>query len=392
MTEEKIFGSFECKENQPISLQKSATILGEGAFSTVRYYTDNNDPTRKYIGKSSTLLLNRDQTPENPLVASMIKNELNLLLKLKRKCEDVFLCLDQCYVSMEPTDDGRWEKEYLFLFPDNPDFQTLDRYTSNLPQWTFREKIYLCQALAEGLEKLHSIDIIHRDIKPENILVKKEEDNRLKIKYIDYGLSCIDVRPTTLSPTCLLGVPVGTPGYQPPEQTICSTDLKQSDTWSLGIVFYFIWNNGKPPVWEGRAGAGWTRFVQRYCNSESSSNYACIKNEAFDQFFGSSDNHTAETELKTLIQWMTVGPMVDRPFLSNVIGDLTKVILAEKEDRWWDKETKNDPLPLLPLSPRESRFVSEDIPLSPRESRFVTYDIPLSPRESRFDTYDIPPE
>ena len=367
MTEEKISGSFECKENQPTSLQKSATILGEGAFSTVRYYTDNNDPTgKKYIGKSFTLILNHDQTPENPLYASMIKNELNLLLKLKYRCEDVFLCLDQCYVSMEPTDDGRWEKEYLFLFPDNPDFQTLDLYAPNLPQWTFREKIYLCQALAEGLEKLHSIDIIHRDIKPENILVKKEEDNRLKIKYIDYGLSCIDVRPTTLSFTCLLGVPTGTPGYQPPEQTISSADLKQSDTWSLGIVFYFIWNNGNPPVWED-TGSGWTRFVQRYCNSESSSNYACIKNEAFNQFFESSDNHTAETELKTLIQWMTVGPISDRPFLSRVIDDLTGVIRAEKQDRFWDDEYKNVPLPLPFLSPRESRFDAEDVPLSPRE-------------------------
>ncbi len=402
MTEEKKPGSFECKENQPTSLQESTTVLGEGAYSTVRYYTDDNDPTKKYIGKSLTIILNRSKTPEDPLYASMVQNELNLLLKLKDRCEEVFLCLDRCFVSMKSIEGGRWEKEYLLLFPDNPDFQTLDSYAPNLSQWTFREKIYLCQALAEGLEKLHSLNIIHRDIKPENILIKKEKDNRLEIKYIDYGLSCIDVKQTTLSFTCLLGVPVGTPGYQPPEQTIHSVDLKQSDTWSLGIVFYFIWNDGNPPVWERSAIPlyEWTRekwavFVQRYCNSTSSSNYACLEKKEFDHLFGPSKtalqlpipenmwSQDAKTNFKELIQYMTSGPIGARPFISTVIDDLDRVLHAEKRDRDWEENPSNwsdSPpriVPLPSLSPRKSRFIVEDVPLSPRGSRFIAEDVPL---------------
>lgn len=101
--------------------------------------------------------------------------------------------------------------------------------------------------LCKGLKLLHSLNIAHNDIKPANIMINNEG----KIKYIDFGLSC-------LNEDCSkkLG---GTFPYMDPnilkfEYTILGNfntlilrfiykdiDLNrqmQGDLWSLGITIY----------------------------------------------------------------------------------------------------------------------------------------------------------
>ena len=90
---------------------------------------------------------------------------------------------------------------------------------------------YILQ-IAEGLEYLHDNSIIHLDLKPENIMVTPRHD----IKILDFGLA------NHLSHNDLLADdlpgPKGTPYYIAPEQICGRRNCKESDIYTLGILFY----------------------------------------------------------------------------------------------------------------------------------------------------------
>jgi len=115
--------------------------------------------------------LNKFGTPEQPSLVSIVNNELAILRKLKKSCkgEEVFLCLKDCYFL-----ESKNLIEYLFLFPDNPEFTTLDKI--DLSIYSFYDKVIIFVALAKGLKIIHDLDIVHRDIKPSNILINTPSD------------------------------------------------------------------------------------------------------------------------------------------------------------------------------------------------------------------------
>ncbi len=90
---------------------------------------------------------------------------------------------------------------------------------------------YILQ-IAEGIEYLHSKSIIHLDLKPENIMVTSDND----IKILDFGLAN-HLAHADLLASDLQG-PKGTPYYIAPEQICGRRDYKESDIYSLGILFY----------------------------------------------------------------------------------------------------------------------------------------------------------
>lgn len=93
-----------------------------------------------------------------------------------------------------------------------------------------------------GLQYIHNKGYAHRDIKPDNILITQN----LKIKYIDFGLACLQrCKFTDCQNTCR-----GTPGtllYMPPEffNSTRSNSLEGSkahDVWSLAVVMFEMAN------------------------------------------------------------------------------------------------------------------------------------------------------
>lgn len=84
----------------------------------------------------------------------------------------------------------------------------------------------LCRAVAAA----HKHDVIHRDLKPQNIIVRG--GNRISV--LDFGLSKdLRVRGITES-----GLRIGTACFMSPEVLGGEAATKQSDVYSLGVVFY----------------------------------------------------------------------------------------------------------------------------------------------------------
>ena len=98
--------------------------------------------------------------------------------------------------------------------------------------------IALISELLDGLKYAHEKGIVHRDIKPDNLLIS--DDGVVKVS--DFGLAVFEGA-TSLTRQ---GMVVGTPAYMSPEQAAGKKIDKNSDIFSLGIVFFELLTGVNP--------------------------------------------------------------------------------------------------------------------------------------------------
>ena len=105
----------------------------------------------------------------------------------------------------------------------------LFHYMSNLPHaLPNNQAMFYAACVIEGLNHIHSFEIVYRDIKPENLIITKQG----YLKIADFGLSKYLPGHAKTFTLC------GTPEYLAPEIILGRGYDTSVDWWSVGILIY----------------------------------------------------------------------------------------------------------------------------------------------------------
>ncbi len=196
--------------------------LGRGAFGTV-YKATHNDGRQ---AAAKEILYNL-----HPRAAGA---EVDKVLKLPQDHKNIIKIYDvkkSCV--MEPS---------LFIFMEFCELGDLNSYC-RVHQDLFGDinhQLDLMLQIAEGVQYLHSKDLVHRDLKPANILLTQESESKTFVKITDFGL-CKYLDPDEI--TSRMSTNVGTPRFKAPEfwggggpggKVIYHRNV---DVYSIGLTF-----------------------------------------------------------------------------------------------------------------------------------------------------------
>lgn len=198
-------------------------IIGEGGFGVVLKCWCKTSKR-----KVAVKILNKQYYTKSVLQYFEMERQFLLGMKHKNILE---------ILKVEESDD------YLLLILELMEWCTLKqliikRFQDNDP-FTEEECSLIIKNILEGLNYMHSNNIMHRDIKPDNIMFKKIGDlNSLKI--IDFGLATF--YETKVKRFC------GTLKFMAPEMLQDKSYDQTIDTWACGIIVYLLCSGGEHPL------------------------------------------------------------------------------------------------------------------------------------------------
>lgn len=208
----------------------------------------NNYKLLDVLGQGSFGLVHRAIDENNQLVAIKeidiktdpnYKNEVKVMKKLSSRCSDYFSCI---YEIIEDRNKLFIVMEYL------ENYKTLESLIDeNQIVLDLLPRIF--NNLCEGLKLMHSYKIAHCDIKSANIMVNPTNGN---IKYIDFGISCIDdeckdrdgYTVAYVDPNFINSKKPGMFKFFKNKDYLYLA--QQSDLWSIGMVIYETINGTLP--------------------------------------------------------------------------------------------------------------------------------------------------
>jgi eukaryotic-like serine/threonine-protein kinase len=126
---------------------------------------------------------------------------------------------------------------------------------------TIGQTAAILRPVVSALRAAHASAVIHRDLKPDNIFLKVDEDGRVDVRVLDFGIAKhANVPQDSLSIT---GTLMGTPLYMSPEQAAGERDLDaRTDVWSMAIIVHECLT-GALPVTGDNFGQILARLIQQ---------------------------------------------------------------------------------------------------------------------------------
>jgi len=103
----------------------------------------------------------------------------------------------------------------------------------------------LCRALSVA----HAAGVVHRDIKPGNVFLTQDDDGKLLVKLLDFGVA--KAMAETAGEQTVSGQVIGTPNYMSPEQVTQDVPVDhRADLFAVGAIAYRC-STGKTPFGKG---------------------------------------------------------------------------------------------------------------------------------------------
>jgi len=176
--------------------------IGKGIFSQV--YLVEDIETKKQYAMKCIFIKNNEDLIERELKIMQMMDHPNIVkyIEVVREKEQIKVIMEYC---------------------KNGD---LDSYVRGRKMNEKGAWYYLYQIL-QGINYLHSKNIMHRDLKPQNILV---DDNNV-CKIADFGFAKIQGND-------MVNTMCGSPMYMAPEIIKHQEYSEKADIWSCGIIFY----------------------------------------------------------------------------------------------------------------------------------------------------------
>jgi serine/threonine-protein kinase len=115
--------------------------------------------------------------------------------------------------------------------------ESLDERARRQPPLGERELLEITEGVLDVLEAAHARGVIHRDLKPENLfLARDDEDDRIRVKVLDFGLA----RVADTGQATNAGRALGTPSFMSPEQAAGDTSAidGRTDIFALGSTLF----------------------------------------------------------------------------------------------------------------------------------------------------------
>ncbi|NOR45199.1 MAG: protein kinase, partial [Candidatus Delongbacteria bacterium] len=197
------------------SMYKVEKVLGSGSQGTIVYVKTISSKIELAL---KLIKVSSEEKEHLKEILESVKSEFSIIKSLHHK--NIINVYDFGY-------DAKLDKYYYTMdYLNGVDLKKF--YNDSLGEDVFADVAY---QVLNGLNYLHSNEVIHFDIKPENIIII-DNDGELTVKLIDFGLSEIKKSVTDQS-----GTVRGTIEYIAPEFFLDPTKVSPKiDLYSLGIA------------------------------------------------------------------------------------------------------------------------------------------------------------
>ncbi len=137
-------------------------------------------------------------------------------------------------------------KEKLRVFKDDPLVVmqyargvTLSQWRKQFPEGKvpLDKAIEITRQIASALDYAHEEKILHRDIKPANVMIETGVDGKITARVLDFGLAA-EIRSSMSRVSQSVADTSGTRPYMAPEQWGGRKQGKETDLYSLAVLFY----------------------------------------------------------------------------------------------------------------------------------------------------------
>ncbi|KAK6636632.1 hypothetical protein RUM43_010294 [Polyplax serrata] len=190
---------------------KIGKIIGDGNFAVVRQCVD-----RLYGKEYAVKIIDKSKWKGE---YQIIENEVEILRKVNHP--NIIKLLDEYDMPSEL---------YLVMELEEGDLFDVIASSKKFPE---DESRLMIKHLSSALAYLHNRRIVHRDIKPENLLVRLDENKKVRsVKLGDFGLAQVVTEP--LYSVC------GTPTYVAPEILSETGYELKVDVWAAGVLLYIL--------------------------------------------------------------------------------------------------------------------------------------------------------